>query len=120
MRRHVRQAVTLAGLGAESFNTLVERMDEIHMMFLNHLPSGTLNESTPSYYRDEVVITSHNRYFTAARWVPNQPRIEFNHKVDPDGHLKSLSNEEFVHIDDNEVEYYGMPSKYVNDSPSRR
>lgn len=111
MRRHIRQSVSLTGLGMASFNALVEKMDVIHMMFLNHLPTGSLNESSPSYYREEVVITAHNRYFTAAHLVPNQPRIEFDHKVDPAGHLQSMSNEAFVHVEDNRVEYFGITSK---------
>jgi hypothetical protein len=47
-----------------------------------------------------------NRFFTDRRNQFNQEMVPFKYSVDPDGILERAMGTEFVHLRENEVEYF--------------
>ncbi len=107
MRPHMRQAVTISGLGQTAFDRALENMEKIQIAFMASIGQREVEPFQPASYHGHFAIDAHNKYFTKKRLVPNEGTHPFHPSTDPDGVLASLENYEFVHIADNHVDYLG-------------
>ena len=60
----------------------------------------------PSSFQEHPSIDVSNRYFTLRKHALQDLQISFSPVIDPDNILSEAMGEEFVHTEDNEVEYY--------------
>ena len=60
----------------------------------------------PSTFQRHPSIDIGNRYFTPRQHAFQDHHISFSAAIDPDNILSEAMGEEFVHTEDNEVEYY--------------
>lgn len=60
----------------------------------------------PSSFQGHPSIDIGNRYFTPRQHALQDRHISFSSVVDPDNILSEAMGEEYVHTEDNEVEYY--------------
>ncbi|KAF9470570.1 hypothetical protein BDN70DRAFT_902002 [Pholiota conissans] len=106
IRPHLRQAITITGLGSDLFDNYVQNMEHIYLTFSNHFPDGKLDKWEPAMYQGVMAFDAHARYFTQKHFVPSSESIPFHSTVDPDGNLESMRGEDMVHAADNEVDYF--------------
>lgn len=112
--KHIRQAVTLTGLGTKTFGEGVDNIAKAYMRFVTHFPEGRLKHWQPTTFYPHVAIDAHSRYFTERRLAPQEPNITFGPLVDPKGLLASIQGSEFIHGQDNYVEYLELKQKDGN------
>lgn len=103
--KHIRQAVTLTGLGSKSFGEGVDNIAQAYMKFITFFPEDQLELWQPTMFNPHVAIDAHSRYFTERRFSPQEPNIPFGPMVDPKGILTSIQGNDFIHGQDNYVEY---------------
>ena len=60
----------------------------------------------PSLFQGHQSIDVGNRYFTPYQHALQDHHISFSPATDPDNRLSETMGEEFVHTEDNKVEYY--------------
>ena len=61
----------------------------------------------PSNFQGHTSIDIANRYFTPRNQaLQHDPQVPFSMVVDPDHILSMAMGDEFIHTEDNEVEYY--------------
>lgn len=75
-------------------------------MFEEKLPKNALEEWSPTLFDEQVAIAMGNRFFTDRRHQANNEIVPFKQQVDPDGILDMAMGTEFVHLRENEVEYF--------------
>lgn len=107
MRPHMRQAITITGLGIPSFDKALENIERIQIAFLTSMGGDEVEPLQPGSFQGHLAIDAHNRYYTKKRFAPGQELHAFHPMTDPYGVLASLQNFEFVHIEDNHVDYLG-------------
>jgi hypothetical protein len=106
-RIYMRQSVMLTGLSSAKFNDALASMRAIEDMFRQMVPHGTMDDWAPSSFRGHTTIDISNRYFTPAhRASQDDEQVLFSVAVDPDRILSMAMGNEFIHTEDNEVEYY--------------
>jgi hypothetical protein len=96
----------LTGLGATKFSTMIENIYNIQHVFERTLPHNTVEDWVPSYYETFEVLDMGNRYFTDWRDINGDTPIDFGTEIDPDNILTNVLSHEFVHLQENKVEYY--------------
>jgi hypothetical protein len=104
-RGTMRQAVTLTGLGSESFEAALKGVEKVYMAFFNHLPDGHLLPLEGTTWNDVPTIEAYCRYFThrlSSPFIQEEP-IPLN--IDPEGVLQSLCDGEYTYTSDNVVDY---------------
>jgi len=103
----MRQSVTLTGLSSPEFNDALVSAHAIEDMFQQLVVKGTMEAWVPSTFQGHTSIDIGNRYFTPCQ-QPLQPdnQVPFSMVVDPDHILSMAMGNEFIHTEDNEVEYY--------------
>jgi len=67
---------------------------------------GNIETWVPSAFQGHLSIDVGNRYFTPLQHALQDRQISFSPTIDPDNILSEAMGEEFVHTEDNEVEYY--------------
>jgi len=106
-RTYLRQSVMLTGLSSSKFNDALASTRAIEDMFRQMIPTGTMDDWAPSSFRGHTTIDISNRYFTLAhRASQDDEQVPFSVAVDPDRILSMAMGNEFIHTEDNEVEYY--------------
>lgn len=105
-RPHIRQAVTLAGLGSNRFSEAVKSIERVVIQFMNKLPPDSLESWQPSKYQNTEAFDAGSRYFINARVAGAAERGQFDALADPNGVLAAMVDEDFIHITDNDVQYY--------------
>ena len=60
----------------------------------------------PSTFQGYPSIDVGNQYFTPRQHALQDHQISFSPAIDPDNILSEAMGEEFLHTEDNEVEYY--------------
>lgn len=104
-RKHLRQAVTLTGFGSRAFQQGVENAQKVYQGFFNALSSGKLEEWQTTMFEGIPAIDISTRYFTERRNAPNEVPVDFGENVDPEGIMAYIQGEDFIHTQDNFVEY---------------
>lgn len=107
-RNFLRQAITLSGLGSESFSRVVQGIQHIHGQFSRSFSDGCLEEWVPNQFEGHEAIDAANRFFTPRTQAKSEEILAFNHLVDPDEILTTAmrQDDQFTHTMDNEVDYY--------------
>jgi len=88
--RYLRQSVTLTGLGTPTFEQAVDAAQEIYGLFDRSFEDGTLESWTTSTTQSRACMI----------------HIPFSPAIDPRGFLEQMLKGNYVHGDDNTVEYY--------------
>ena len=107
---HLRQAVSITGLGSPAFDDIVPTIEKIFFMFMHDLPLDTIDYWKPHQFREHDAISTQTRLFTSRTQVINVDPIPFDALVDSNENLTRLarlSGARFIHTSDNEVEYLG-------------
>lgn len=107
-RLYLRQSLMLTGLSSPKFNDAILSVRAIEDIFRRQALDGDLDMEVwvPSAFQGYPSMDVGNRYFTPHKHALRESQISFNPLVDPDNILSEAMGEEFVHTDDNEVEYY--------------
>ncbi|KAI0709814.1 hypothetical protein C8Q76DRAFT_624886, partial [Earliella scabrosa] len=104
---HMKQTITLCGLGAERFDCAVRGISTIYQMFKNHVERHRfqLREWSPGadgYYN---TLTFSNRYLTSLKEADGDPGLNLGDVVDPFNVLRPLLRN-LVHTQENVVKYW--------------
>ena len=82
-------------------------MHAIEDIFQQQAGIGNMEAWYPSSFQGHPSVDVSNRYFTPSQHAIQEPRISFSPAIDPDNILaQAMGEEEFVHTEDNIVEYY--------------
>lgn len=83
------------------FKAAVVKIDEIYMMFYNHIEEGKLDDPDARVEFDEghAAITAQSRVFSKGRGRG----LSFSAEEDPDGKLQGLATDGYIHGEDNKV-----------------
>jgi hypothetical protein len=96
----------LTGLSSPKFNNAVQSIQAIEDIFRRQVVEGNMELWVPSSFQGHPSIDVGNRYFTPRQHALQDRQISFRQAIDPDNILFEAMGEEFVHTEDNEVEYY--------------
>jgi hypothetical protein len=110
----------LTGLSSPKFNDAIQSIRAIEDMFRQQIVDRNMEVWVPSAFQGHPSIDVGNRYFTPRQHALQDRHISFSSAIDPDNILTEAMGEEFVHTEDNEVEYYearkeGRGTKWVFD-----
>jgi hypothetical protein len=107
-RPYLRQSVTLTGLSSPKFNDCILSMRAIEDIFRRQTAHGDSDMEVwvPSAFQGHPSIDVGNRYFTPRQHALQDRHTSFSAVIDPDNILSEALGDEFVHTEDNEVEYY--------------
>jgi hypothetical protein len=105
------QQVFLTGFGSSLFDEYINKIREVEQLFARALPEGGLEPWTPHSSEGHPSIRLWNRYFTHEQYGGSEPPLVFSLDVDPLGILKNASNQGFVHLEDNRVQYMEASSR---------
>ena len=81
-------------------------MRAIEDIFRRQTADRSMEGWVPSTFQGHPSVDVGNRYFTPLQHALQDRQISFNPAIDPDNILSEALGEEFVHTEDNEVEYY--------------
>jgi hypothetical protein len=96
----------LTGLSSPQFNDAILSIHAIEDIFRRQAMNGNMEVWVPSAFQGHPSIDVSNRYFTPRQHALQDRQISFSPAIDPDNILSDAMGEEFVHTEDNEVEYY--------------
>ena len=105
-RPYLQQSLMLTGLSLPKFNDAVMSLSAIENIFRQQAVDGNMEVWAPSAFQGHLSIDIGNRYFTPRQHALHERHISFSTAIDPDNILSEAMGEEFVHTEDNEVEYY--------------
>jgi hypothetical protein len=105
-RPYLRQSVMLTGLSSPKFNDAIQSIRAIEDIFRRRAVDGNMEVWVPSNFQGHPSIDVGNRYFTPRQHALQDRQTSFTAAIDPDNILSEGMGEEFVHTEDNEVEYY--------------
>jgi len=128
MRPHIRQAITLTGLGLDYFDNIIQKIEQVYIMFSNVLPAKSMIHWQPATYEDMIALDIHARYFTHKSLIKGKHSSTqiitalqiytsiftgentkaFEPFVDPNNVLLEMQEDQYIHHDDNIVEYFGQ------------
>lgn len=103
-----RQFISITGLGSPYFHKCMDGIQEIYNFFARRFPDKHLEMWQPDFVEGMMAIEVGNRYFTYVSDPKPTNAVPFSKLVDPEGLLTGLSGPNFVHTEDNVVEYYNM------------
>ena len=109
----------LTGLSSPKFDEAMASVCAIQEMFRRESTDVTMEEWTPSMFQEHTSFDVGNRYFTPRQHALQDRQIAFSASIDPDNILANAMGDEFVHTEDNQVEYYearreGGKTKYIS------
>ena len=96
----------LTGLSSPKFNDAIQSIHAIEDIYRRQAMEGNMEVWIPSSFQGHLSIDVGNRYFTPHLHALQDRHISFSQAIDPDNILSEAMGEEFVHTEDNEVEYY--------------
>lgn len=96
----------LTGLSSPKFDDAILSAKAIEDIFRQQVVDGNMEAWVPSTFQGHPSIDVGNRYFTPCQHALQDRQISFSPLIDPDNILSEAMGEEFVHTEDNEVEYY--------------
>lgn len=107
MARNVRQYVAITGFDSESFAKTLAGLARVRRLFEDSLPINKLDSLQLVSMDGIPALSCHTRYFTTRRDCSSTILQNFGPHVDPNGDLEKLKGEDFVHTEDNIVQYLG-------------
>lgn len=115
--KFIKQSITITGLGASYFQSLLDAIHKIHYDFSCKLPENTLESWQPALYKDHLAISMSNPHYTPRDLMAIDSMIPFKACVDPEGILQRAMGAEFGHTPENEVEYFEL---HIGEDGSKR
>jgi hypothetical protein len=106
MRRFIRQTVKVTGLGDTSFAQALDHLERAHLKISNNFADGAVEDYQPSMFNTFGAIEAGCRYLTKKNGANASDHIDFVDGVDPDGTLRSLMGDDYIHTEDNKVDYF--------------
>ncbi|EAU92039.2 hypothetical protein CC1G_06026 [Coprinopsis cinerea okayama7 len=104
-KKHLRQQVTIFGFGAPLFQNFADSVEAMYIKYGDFISDGHLEEWSPPTDGDSVGFDVINRYFTHANYATGEPQVPFHETVDPFDVLKQMGGGNYVHTQDNHVDY---------------
>ena len=95
----------ITGLGTEVFDKYMQALLAIHHILSSHLPVESLQPVTPRSEKGDLILSSHNRYYTLQQDIQD-PIIDFEKSIDPMGVLLANKPVDAEYTEDNRVEYF--------------
>jgi hypothetical protein len=105
-RLYLRQSMMLTGLSSPKFNDAILSIRAIEDIFRRQVADRNMEVWVSSAFQGHPSIDVGNRYFTPRQHALQEHHISFSPTIDPDNILSEAMRDEFVHIEDNDVEYY--------------
>jgi hypothetical protein len=103
----MRQNVKITGFGEDQFKRALTELEAVHLKMANSFPDGRLEAFQPAMYGSHFAIEANTRIFNHRNNASaDVQRVDFLDGVDPEGTLAKLMGEEFVHTEDNRVDYF--------------
>jgi hypothetical protein len=96
----------LTGLSLSKFNDAIMSIRAIEDIFRRQVVDRNMEMWVPSAFQGHQSIDVGNQYFTPSQHALQDCHISFSPAIDPDNILSEAMGEEFVHTEDNDVEYY--------------
>ena len=96
----------LTGLSSPKFNDAIQSMRAVEDIFRRQVVDRNMEVWVPSAFQGHPSIDVSNRYYTPRQHALQDRHISFSPVIDPDNILSEAMGEEFVHTEDNRVEYY--------------
>lgn len=109
--KYLRQNISLTGLGSATFSSALDAAQMIYRHFDRHFPEGLLDSWSPTWSTNQKGLDSidiSNRYLTPLKDVSGLESLPFHKGVDPRNILLDMTKNDYIHIDDNYVEYFSM------------
>lgn len=101
---YIRQGITLTGLGLPKFNTQLQVVSAIYSEFCSRIPMPC-KPITETMFETYPAINTSTRVFTPQNQARGQRDIEFSSAEDPDGMLQRAKGDDFIHGEENYIEY---------------
>ncbi|KAM6491408.1 hypothetical protein JOM56_013182 [Amanita muscaria] len=105
-RRYIRQTVELTSLGSPYFTDTLHKIHDINEQFSRNLPPNAMETWNSQQFEGHPSLIASNRYFTNRHDQSHHPHVPLGANVDPDGVLQQAMGDEFVHLHENQVEYF--------------
>lgn len=100
----IRQGITLTGLGLQEFDSQVQAVSDIYSEFCTRIPMPC-KPFMEGLFEEFPAINTATRVFTSRNMAGGQQDIQFSDLEDPDGTLQRAKGDEFIHGEENYVEY---------------
>ncbi|KAF4588056.1 hypothetical protein EYR38_010017 [Pleurotus pulmonarius] len=97
--RHLRQGITVTGLGSKHFDQIIANAKHIHTMFSRYTPKDKVKAGYST-------ISASNRFFTPKKQATDYEEVTIGEEIDPHGVLGNVDTEKWVYTEDNKVDYY--------------
>ncbi|KAH6891699.1 hypothetical protein BKA70DRAFT_1441112 [Coprinopsis sp. MPI-PUGE-AT-0042] len=124
-RRFIRQNIKITGFGEAQFTKALTELEAVHLKMSNCFPDGRMEDFQPSMFGNHFAIEANTRYFNHRNTVSADVQlVDFLDGVDPEGTLSRLMGEDYVHTQDNQVDYFQVHvdadgnERYIRVSPS--
>ena len=96
----------LTGLGGPYFAGCIENIHEIHEILAHEFPRDAVEDWSPSRFGQFDAVDMSNWYFTSRHDMNGEAPVPFQSSTDPDHILANALSNDFVHLQENRVEYY--------------
>jgi hypothetical protein len=83
-------------------------LEQAYICFYDHVEDGNMEPWTPSRFQDFSALDAYAKYFSHKGTHADAAREAFDTKVDPEGVLQALVDNDFFHGPDNVVDYMLM------------
>ncbi|KAH7906420.1 hypothetical protein BJ138DRAFT_1221961 [Hygrophoropsis aurantiaca] len=104
--RHIRQSVTLCGLGQKAFGEAMSNLYGLHTLLSRRVPPGSLERWQPAEHQGFLAAELQNRYFTLRKFSGGMAKYPFDSFSDPRGYLEDCTTHELYHTEENHVDYF--------------
>ena len=118
--RHLKQGVSITGLGLEDFQSQLNMIPDIAALFTRAIAEDKIQPNAIVGELGEfLTLNASNRYFTPRKDARTAKELAFHGDVDPHGNLSRLVGPTHTHIEENTVSYYERvgDAKYVTPVP---
>jgi hypothetical protein len=106
--RFLKQGLMVTGAGTPTFDDAIKSAHDIYGQFCRSFAEGKIENWNTSTYSEYHALDLSNRYLTPKKDAPSMAHIPFQKSVDPHGYLEGLVGTDYVHGEENEVEYYSL------------
>ena len=105
--RHLKQGVSITGLGLEEFQSQLDMVPDIAALFTRAINEKKIQPNAIVGELEEFsTLNASNRYFTSRKDARTAKDLAFHNDVDPYGNLSRLLGPLHMHIEENVVSYY--------------
>lgn len=103
--QHLRQSITVSGLGSQSFASDIDAIYDIYALFARHLPGLKIIATKGDHERPMLEMS--NRIFTPKVEAPNMNPARVNKEMDENGFIERVNATDtmFVYGEENIVLY---------------